>query len=462
MHDNIGLRPRPPAAARRLSRRAFFHRASWLAGAAVWAPNAGWAAGRTIFVAPDGLPDGPGGRETPFSTISAALAKTPGLGAADTIVALPGVYREQVIIAAGGDASGVFTLKSLVPHGAKIRSPKGTYSAVAIVANYVCVEGFDVEAGGDGHGIEATFLEGDSTRDGPHHIRIAGNVSHDNAGSGISLSYGDYYLIEDNVCYGNCATNAYQGSGISVYAPRAVDGEDAPHRIIIRRNVSHDNMAIKLPDGPPHSDGNGIIYDDSRNSQLRHPAGPYKWSALIENNLCYRNGGRGVHVFLSEHVLVRNNTCCYNNRDNLNPATWRGELSNLASSDCIWVNNIGVADLVVNRFNTAIMEGSTPDFRVADVIWSRNLTYDGASRAPSVNQSPSRDFLKTFPDHIFGIDPGFVRAGPSSDDPDFNLTAQSPAIAAGSSQFGVPADDLVRAPRVAGRISLGALQAAKS
>lgn len=418
--------------------------------------------GRAIYVSPDGSDEGPGTLDAPFATITAALKKTPRLGAGDTVIVLPGTYAEQVIVTPGGNSSGYFTLRSLVPHGAKIRSPKNTYSAIAIVNEFVSVEGFDVQAGGDGHGIEATFINGDPKQNGPSHIRVAGNLSHDNAGSGISLSYGDFYIVEDNICHGNCATNSYQGSGISVYAPRAVDGDEMPFRIIIRRNISRDNMAIKLPGEPEpqHSDGNGIIYDDSKNSQQRHPAGAYRYRTLIENNLCYRNGGRGVHVFLSDHAIIRNNTCCYNNRDPKNPASWRGELSNVDSSDCKWVNNIGVADPTINRFNTAIMDGSTPTHRSVDVLWQRNLTFNGMPGNASVNQSPARGFQEAYPDNLFGVDPKFLQPEPSAKEPDFRVDVGSPARATGVTQFGTVLHDLSGRARPPEYVAIGALQPA--
>jgi parallel beta-helix repeat protein len=72
------------------------------------------------------------------------------------------------------------------------------------------------------------------------------------------------------------------------------------------------------------TDGNGIIIDSMRDSRknalIKHqldkngPKEPYRGRTLIENNLVYNNGGRGVHVFRSEKVDVINNTCYGNQR----------------------------------------------------------------------------------------------------------------------------------------------------
>ena len=182
------------------------------------------ATGRTFYVATTGNDSNDGSQLRPFRTINGAFRRVTNLTGGDTIMVMPGIYQEAVTVKRGGTASADLRLVSETPRAAQIRSPAGTYSAINIQQNYVTVEGFDVQAGGRGHAIEATFLNGDTTKNGPHHITIRNNVCHDSAGSGIGLAYGDYYLIEDNVCFNNCATNGYQGSGISVYSARAVAG----------------------------------------------------------------------------------------------------------------------------------------------------------------------------------------------------------------------------------------------
>ncbi|MGO6690549.1 right-handed parallel beta-helix repeat-containing protein, partial [Rhizobium leguminosarum] len=70
----------------------------------------------------------------------------------------------------------------------------------------------------------------------------------------------------------------------------------------------------------------------------------YTFKTLVENNLVYENGGKGIQVTWSDSVTVKNNTAYHNNQDPQNSGTWRGELSNSASSNNTWVNNIAVAD----------------------------------------------------------------------------------------------------------------------
>jgi parallel beta-helix repeat protein len=418
--------------------------------------------GRSFYVSPDGSDGQTGSLEAPFRSIGRVFTAVGDLGANDTVIVMPGVYSEQVVVSKGGDANGYLTLKSQVPHAAKIRSPEHTYSAVNIISSYVIFEGFDVQAGGSGHGIEATFIDGNPANNGPHHIKIINNISHQSAGSGIGVAYGDFYTIERNVCYGNCATNRYQGSGISIYAARSVSDASEPFRNFVRENLCFDNMEIRLPGDPepPHSDGNGIIIDDFTNSQSGHPAGIYPFKTLVENNVCYRNGGRGVHVFLTNNVVVLNNTAYHNNRDSLNPGTWRGELSNVGSSNTIWANNIGVADLTTNKRNTAINEGSAPHMRSKDVVWFNNLTFDGRPGHPSLSlDRPNPTLTIDQPNlNLLGIDPQFASVEVKAAT-DLRPRPESPAVDAGTNAFGVSTHDFAGQPRIRGNaVDLGAFE----
>ena len=146
---------------------------------------------------------------------------------------------------------------------------------------------------------------------------------------------------------------------------------------VVRNNICFGNRVIDLPGNPEpaHTDGNGIIIDDFRNTQLpdvgqygqlksRKSATNYVFNTLVENNLSYGNGGKGIHIFLSDNVTVRNNAAHWNNRDELNPGTWRGELSNFLGSNNIWVNNIGIANPAINGSNTAIGEFELNELRL--------------------------------------------------------------------------------------------------
>jgi len=270
---------------------------------------------------------------------------------ADTVMVKPGTYTEQVTMSRSGSPDGYITLKSEVPGEALIRPPQGAYSTVLLRANYLTVDGFDL-VGGTGHAIDAENV---------HHTAVRNNTVHDSGGSGIQYNYSEFITIDGNVAYNNASTNGYQTSGISIYQSRNITGDTATQgfRTIVRNNVSHDNVeSVKI--GGEHTDGNGIIIDDFQSTQTSGFPN-YTYPTLVENNLVYQNGGKGIQVTWSDNVMVRNNTAWHNNLDNLNHGTWRAELSNQQSSNNTWINNIAVADPNVNA--TTRRSGTT---RMAD------------------------------------------------------------------------------------------------
>jgi serralysin len=413
------------------------------------------SAQRTFYVAEWGNNSNLGTKNSPFKTISAAISLIPDLGANDVLIVMPGTYREQVVLNKGGDVNGYLTVKSLVKHAAQIRSPKNSYSAITILKDYVVVDGFDVQGEGDGHGIDATFLDGDPNNRGTHHIAIFNNRSHNNAGSGIGVAFGDFYLIVGNICCQNCRTNKYQGSGISLYEARPVADLTAGFHNVVLNNICFGNRVVDLPGNPepPHSDGNGIIIDDFRNTQLpdvgqlksRKSASNYVFNTLVENNLAYGNGGKGIHIFLSDNVTVRNNAAHWNNHDELNPGTWRGELSNVFGSNNIWVNNIGISNPAINGSNTAIGE-----FESTNCVWFNNITFNGVPGERSVTTSKENPSLSTKDPYcnIFGADP--LLADPDGGTGSFRPKSGSPALNAGTLKYGSSKIDLDGKPRVVG------------
>ena len=324
-------------------------------------PSAGFAqtpfAPNTFYVSPAGNNSNPGTSALPFQTIAGAQTAVPTLGAGYTLILKSGTYTENVVITKGGSPVAPFTVKAEVRGAALIR-PTGGYSAFVIQKDYVTVDGLDVQGGGTGHGIEATWLDGVSGTRGPHHINIKYCTSHGNAISGMSVAYGDRYTIEYCVAYGNCHTcpQGIQGSGISIYQPRAADAVAGIHNII-HSCRSYGNVINRLTNGvggavfggypasePDHTDANGIILDDFRNTQNNSRAGIFPYTTLVENNVCYGNGNRGIHAFFSNNCMIKNNTCYHNNQDLCSLATWRSELSNAYGSNNLWANNIGVTD----------------------------------------------------------------------------------------------------------------------
>lgn len=390
------------------------------------------------YVATNGNNSGTGSSDQPWRTINHAMSAN--LRPGDEVVVRAGTYNEAVSITKNGSSTGYITLRSEEPGQALIRPPAGGANGIAINANYIEVRGFDV-AGSGSHGIVGNNI---------HHARVIGNTSHDNIESGISFAWSEFITVEGNVTYKNASGGWF--SGISIYQSRNITGDTTTEgfRTVVRNNVSYDNVTRS----GQHTDGNGIIIDDFQSTQTAGFAN-YTYPTLVEGNLVYKNGGKGIQVTWSDFVTVRNNTAWHNNVDLLNTGTWRGELSNAQSSNNTWVNNIGVANPAIQSNNTAIDNTSYGGYVNRNVIWANNLTFNGTPGAASVRIDGANGPVSATNGNILGVNPLFVDPARGN----FNLQPGSPALNVGSSQFGLAATDLDGGPRVVGTVDLGALEA---
>ncbi len=348
-----------------------------------------------FFVSPEGSDAADGSAASPWRTISHAVSQDVGPG--DVIVVRPGTYVEQVWMWRGGGPEGQLTLRSEVPGEALIRPPAGAYSTLNLRADHITVEGFDI-VGGEGHGIDAESVA---------HTEILDNVVHGSGGSGIQFNFSEFILIEGNVTFGNAGTNGWHTSGISVYQNRNITGDtDTPgFRTIIRDNISDDFQSTQTAGFPN-----------------------YTFPTLVENNLAFNNGGKGIQVTWSDFVTVRGNTVAFNNTDDLNPGTWRGELSNAQSSNNLWEGNVAVTDPAINPNNSAIGNYSYGGYVNENVVWRDNVTFNGTSGDPSIHTDGGSAAPRAADGNLLGVDPRF--ADPAGFD--FSLLAGSPAAGLGA------------------------------
>lgn len=392
---------------------------------------------KTVYVAAKASGKGTGSVSAPFSTISAAIKS--GLQPGDVVLVRPGVYPETVTIpkTASGLPGRDVVFRSEVPKAAKIQAKNYGFF---VSANYITIDGFDIS------GASRSGISGDSV----HHITVKNNVSHSNGTAGIYFGKSDFLLIEGNVTHGNAANGVT--SGISVHVPQNVSGDmtTKKHRIIVRNNISYNNLTINAG----HTDGNGIIFDDFlvRNNYPK-PLKPYSFPGLIENNLVYNNGGSGIRVYASNNITVRNNTSYHNSRDpKRTGSTWRGELQNSSASNNVWVNNIAVANLSHSKEASAISDVYHKDWGVnKNVVWLNNITFNGKRGDKAIGAGSG-----TVPssENMLGVDPMFMDA-PSN----FRLKAGSPALDAGTLKFGSSVTAIGGTPRVVKTIDIGAYEA---
>ena len=303
----------------------------------------------------------------PFLTIQHAADLTiPG----DVVNVLNGTYRTNaggdtiVTIARSGAPNRWITYRAYPGHRPRLES-KGWAAIGVSGAAYIVVEGFElIGNAGDitrayalaqknninnpltsGNGIAIVYLfENPSLRS--HHVIVRGNRVSKFGGGGIYTYQADYVTIEDNVVFENGFWSPYANSGISLYQNWNSDGVTG-YKFFIRRNVTYRNRnyvpffaSNPDPNKTVITDGNGIIIDDTRNTQNKSVLGVYKGRTRVENNIAYENGARGIHVFSSDHVDIVNNTAYKNSQS---PETPDGDLTAFDASDVTFVNNIAYA-----------------------------------------------------------------------------------------------------------------------
>ncbi len=405
---------------------------------------------RNLYVSPMGSDSNDGTTsDRAFQTINRVTTRS-DLRGGDCINLLPGEYTESVGLVRGGSAAeGFVVLRSTVPWAARVVAPAGAYSAIRLEADYLVVDGIDVK-GGEGNAIDGCLRPERVTQ----HLRVLNNRAHRAGLSGIGLCWGDHMRVEGNVVHDNAWTNGFQGSGISIYQARSAGGAGDEPRIIIRNNIAYANI-VKISCDRCHTDGNGIIVDDFRGTQ--GAASPWKGvvyphTTLVENNLVFNNGGKGIHLFLSDRVTVRSNTAYHNNQDTNFDGTWRAELSNAMSSQNTWVNNIAVTDPSIDPLNRAIADFGSGGAN-SGVVFRSNLAWAGGPSAPLVGNDGSNSPINSAGGNLIGVDPRFVRASRDPLDADFRLAAGSLALGAGAADG--PSDNINGVPR-GQRMNIGA------
>jgi parallel beta-helix repeat protein len=398
-------------------------------------------AGQTFYVAPTGNDSGPGSADQPWKTVyKATEALMPG----QTVLIRDGTYGGGLNLKRSGEPGKPISFRAAP--GAKpvlISSQKGQGGVSFEGASYINLSGLDFEYTAPG----AEQAKGEQADDGiaifdgpgpklPHHINISGNTVHNFPGGGISTGLADYVTIEGNTVWENARWSKYDNSGISLYQNKNFDLAPGIHNIV-RGNTVFANEN-RVPGGGIGSttitDGNCIIIDDSRQTQkfladkTQYPA--YVSTTLVENNICSGNGGRGVHVYSSDHVLARHNTL-FRNAFTLGID---GELTAVDASDVRFVNNVVYA---------AAGEPATVTYNTQGVVFENNLYFGTVNMA---NRSAS--------DRVG--DPLFENGSTDLKTANFRLKAGSPAIdTALPSQS--PATDVGGQPRPKGvRPDLGA------
>jgi prepilin-type processing-associated H-X9-DG protein len=415
-------------------------RVAWLGLLALAAAGGGdWrAAAASYFVDGAAGDDGNPGtaKDKAFQSLQRGVRD---LRPGDDLTVGEGTYYELLAIGVSGTSD-----HPIVIAGQPGARPLIKYAgdAITITGSYVELRGFEASSLAEGAAI--------AIGKGNHHVSIIDNIARDSGCAGIGAQQTDYITIERNVVHGNSMRSPWQCSGISLYQAKNVDTAPGFHNFI-RRNLSYSNMNIIVDEKISKSngkttDGNGIIIDDFRQTQYGTGIPPYTGRTLIENNVVFDNGGRGIQIFLSDDVVIRNNTVFQDLKDTNLIGPYNGELSAISSRGVSFLNN-----LVVGRAgaNYAFVDGSS-----ADNLWDFNLVFGTRGlRAEKSNAIQGEH-------NLLDVDPKFVNASLDPAHADFHLRPGSPALNAGSAAA-APADDFDGKPRPVGRNpAIGAFEAA--
>jgi uncharacterized protein YjdB len=282
----------------------------------------------TIYVSPTGVSGNPGTEASPKDI--ASVFDSDNLGANTTVILLDGTYtftNDRYLWKKQGTASQPLIIKAKNKHMAILKG-NSEYSssryAVLYLAGckHVVIDGLtvmhDTGSNDQQSGINVATAVG-SPAVNSEYVTIKNCKVYNHGVGGIVSSASDHITIEYNTVYGNATRSALNGSGISIYKPKALTSDNNYWGMIIRGNISYDNKCeldfyynengtIYQKDSP--TDGNGIILDlfdnDGGNPK-------YGKRVLVENNLCYNNGGSGIKSYKSSLARIVNNTCYHNN-----------------------------------------------------------------------------------------------------------------------------------------------------
>lgn len=376
-----------------------------------------------------------------FRTIQKAADLTnPG----DIVYIMNGTYSETKVlfsnhatvlyISRSGSPGAYITYKNYPGHKPLISGINCRWSCVRIRANYIRFEGIELE----GPNQNITYQEAramydyfvntpsesrdwnligtmntggisigdDKVTSSPwHHIEIRNCIVHDFQGGGIGGSNFDYLIVENNIVYNNSWYGMYATSGISIFHPQNSDSNTEDYKLIVRGNICYNNKTLIPWAGRDRlSDGNGIIIDDNKNSQISGGI-PYTGRTLVENNISYNNGGSGIHAYSSNNVDIRNNTS-YNN----GTVVGYPEIYGQDGTNVNIYNNIMYA-----------RTGGACNSNAAGTTYDYNIYFNG----PAFRQGPN-DIV---------ADPKFVNIAKDGS-ADFSLRKTSPAINSGSNEPG--------------------------
>ena len=358
-----------------------------------------------------------------------------------------------------GSAAGQITYTNFAGHAPKLQASVGTYAVISVEPgiSYITINGLEIIGYGvnltlaadtipakaqlncpvvgsasttevplqkyNGHGITG---DSRSLAVGSHHITITNNIIHDNAAAGIGFLKCDYMTVEGNTTYNNSWYTIYGTSGISFNNFYNYDSNTSTYRNIIRNNKSYGNrMYVPFRLDCRVSDGNGIILDVPETS--------YNGKSLVANNICFNNGGSGIHSFSVDNVDI------FNNVSYLNSASPELNSSNIYA---LQADNIRIINNIIVARAGKKMNGVQQS---TNVVYDYNIFYGGETY----------ELVGT---NSFIQDPKFVNPSTDPSVADFRLQQSSVGVNAGDNTRTYPTDYAGTARPVGSTVDIGAYE----
>ena len=476
------------------------------------------------YVDDNGSDSNPGSESLPFKTINKAVEFVEAGG---TIYVMDGIYSDQsagvpivsfyedssqqdsagnnyvysngnnlnnphvvTINKSGNEIDGYITLKNYPNHNPKIIFNGQGGIKLGPNANYIIVEGFEVE----GPSQSITYNQAIMNRrnritlkesinqnnnnysyfsgkgiwggyDDHHHIIIKNNIVHDTPGSGIRFNDSDHVTIENNTVYNTTWWTSSASSAIVFAETISTSEEDNTDEIkmIIRGNTVYNNWnripfyMSSFPDNaqPPSGNYGNASYStilDGQGLYVTRSDPNYNGTFLFENNLCVNNGKNGIHFDRSNgsSAIIRNNTIYFNGAHDLvqdisasvegNPRHGGQKVAGIKAN---FVKNVTVVNNIVEtRYNNY---SALELFNVEGSRFVNNNIFVKGSISWGENN----------PSNMIDVSPEFVNPTELSDDAsvmsdwetymdnvDFSLQSTSPAINAGMPEYSPQIDIL--------------------
>jgi len=408
--------------------------------------TATYTASGGMYISPTGSDSNSGTLVSPWLTPNHPMT------CGQTIIALPGNYSNTNFswndwgTVTCPAANNVAWLQCQTFDACKINTTGSIYQGMWISKSFWGVQGWEVTTPATATYGTCFFISPpDSGPTEITHIILANNVANSCSYYGFFASYAgsasaDYIALLGNIAYNASSANSSTdgcASGFSIYKPFPADSVTGTH-IYIAGNFAWGNVdGVGCQGLSNPTDGEGVILDTLG-------ANSYNQQVVIQNNLFFWNGGKGISVggagTTAAPIYIKHNTVYGNNTDLHQNNFDSGELwlseaglvtatGDLIAAKSATVNaNLLYAMAVVNSQATNTVSGE----------WAYGLSGQNTVIYCSPGFSYGTNTLGTSPAFTNPINPGAPSCGSATSVPNCmsTIVADYTPTASGASAYG--------------------------